>query len=125
MSVSAGESAGRSALDFVYVGFNSRVVALDRRSGETVWHWKSPQGSGYVAVLLDGDQVIASVQGYTYALDPVTGEERWSNPLKGFGIGTPCLASANGNGAAQLYSMLGQQEVETQQAQAASQTHQH
>ena len=54
----------------IFVGFNSRVVALDRRSGRLVWDWTSPKGSGFVAVLLDVDRLIVSVQGYTYCLDP-------------------------------------------------------
>ena len=42
-------------LDLVFAGFNSRVAALDRQTGEIVWQWKSPKGrSSHVAVLLDG-----------------------------------------------------------------------
>jgi outer membrane protein assembly factor BamB len=87
----------RSFADLVFVGFNSRVAALDRYSGEVVWDWKSPEGSGYVSLLLDGDRLIASVQGYTYCLDPLYGQEVWRNPLKGFGIGVASLASVNGS----------------------------
>lgn len=86
----------RAMQDLVYVGFNKRVVALDRYTGELVWTWTAPQGSGYVALLIDGDRLIASVQGYTYCLDPVFGQEVWRNPLPGQGIGTPCLASVRG-----------------------------
>lgn len=82
--------------DLIYVGFNSRVAALDRRSGDTRWSWKSRKGSGYVTLLLDGDRLIVSVQGYTYCLDPATGEERWFNELDGMGIGVASLASARG-----------------------------
>jgi outer membrane protein assembly factor BamB len=81
----------------VFVGVNSRVAALDRYSGELVWQWRSPKGTAeYVAVLLDGDRLIVSVQGYTYCLNPVTGTQVWDNPLKGFGLGVPCLASRRG-----------------------------
>ncbi len=81
----------------VFVGFNSRVVALNRNTGELVWDWKSPKGSGFVAVLLDGDRLIVSIQGYTYCLDPNTGIGLWSNPLSGLGVGIPCLTSARGS----------------------------
>ena len=37
--------------DLVFVGFNSRAAALHRESGEIVWKWKSPQGSGAVALM--------------------------------------------------------------------------
>jgi outer membrane protein assembly factor BamB len=82
----------------VFLGFNSRVVALDRQTGEIVWQWKSRQGTAdYVALLLDDDRLVVSVQGYTYCLDPLTGKEMWFNPLKGFGLGIPTAVSANGS----------------------------
>ncbi len=81
----------------VFLGFNSYVIALDRDTGELVWQWVSPQGrSSYVALLLDGDRLIASVQGYTYCLNPLSGEQVWANPLKGFGTGVPALVSLRG-----------------------------
>lgn len=110
----------------VFVGFNSHVVALDRHTGELVWEWKSPKGSGFVAVLLDGDRLIVSVQGYTYCLDPNTGAGLWSNPLSGMGIGIPCLASAYGTTLA--WSNLAQIAVDQQQSQQQQQQqaqHQH
>lgn len=102
----------------VFVGFNSRLAALDRDTGELVWKWKSPKGTGAVMVLLDGDRLIVSIQGYTYCLDPLSGAELWNNPLKGMGLGTPCLASARGNTTPQLYAVLA--EYEKQQSDAAS-----
>src|SRR5262245_38741706 len=86
----------RTINDLVFVGFNKHVVALDRYTGESVWRWDAPRGSGFVAVLVDGDRLIASCQGYMYCLDPLFGQEVWSNPLDGLGVGTPCLASARG-----------------------------
>jgi outer membrane protein assembly factor BamB len=83
--------------DLVFVGFNSRIAALDRATGELIWDWKAPHGSGFVAILLDIDQLIVSVSGYTYALDPATGDTLWTNLLKGFGYGIPCLVSKTGS----------------------------
>src|SRR5580765_6093947 len=92
--------------NLVFVGFNSRVVALDRDTGEVMWSWKSPKGTGIAALLVDGDRLIVSVQGYTYCIDPASGGEMWANPLKGMGVGTACLASARGNTTAQLHAIL-------------------
>jgi outer membrane protein assembly factor BamB len=96
-----------------FLGFNSRVVALDRISGTVVWSWKAPKGrSSYVAILLDGDRVIASVRGYTYCLDPLTGQQLWANELPGLGTGIPSLASIYGNtGAAAAAAVIAQQQA--------------
>jgi outer membrane protein assembly factor BamB len=53
-------------------------------------------GSGYVTLLLDGDRLIASVVGYTYCLDPATGNQLWFNELPGLGAGVASLASVRG-----------------------------
>ncbi len=94
---SPGDAPERALADLIYVGFNRRVLALDRYSGEIVWDWKAPKGTGFVSLLLDGDRLMASVNGYLYCLDPVYGQEVWSNPLKGYGVGTSSLASVNGS----------------------------
>jgi outer membrane protein assembly factor BamB len=84
-------------VDIVYVGFNRRVIALDRYTGEKIWDWKSPKGSGFPSILVDGDRLIVSVEGYTYCLEPITGALVWENELKGYGTGIPSLASARGS----------------------------
>ena len=101
-----------SVMDLVFVGFNSRVLALHRDTGEIVWNWKSSSGSGFPSVLLDGDRLIVSVNGYTYCLDPVTGEQLWWNPLKGYGVGTASLTSIHGNsGSAAAAAVISQQQA--------------
>jgi len=88
----------------IFVGFNSRVAAMDRDTGQLLWKWKARKGTGYVTVLLDGDRLIVSVIGYTYCLDPVTGQEYWFNELSGMGTGVTSLASARGGSAPALYA---------------------
>ncbi len=106
-------------MDLVFVGFNRRVVALHRDTGDLIWSWKSPNGSGFPAVLLDGDRIVVSVSGYTYCLDPITGEQLWGNSLKGLGLGTACIASIYGNtGSTAAAAVIAQQ-----QAAAASSHH--
>lgn len=107
----------RHPADLVFVGFNSRVAALDRDTGELVWKWKASQGSGFVVLLYDSDRLIASVQGYTYCLDPSTGDELWANPLKGMGVGAPCLASISGVSNS---AILGEAQAASQRNAAAS-----
>ena len=90
------ETSKATFTDLIFVGVNARVAALHRDTGELKWSWKAPHGSGAVALLLDGDRLIASVYGYTYCLDASTGAPRWHNDLVGFGVGVPSLASLRG-----------------------------
>ncbi|MCC7423324.1 MAG: PQQ-binding-like beta-propeller repeat protein [Planctomycetaceae bacterium] len=102
--------------DLIFVAFGKNVVALDRENGSKVWQWKPPKGTGWIALLLDGDRLIVSAHGYMYCLDPMTGEQLWRNDLKGMGTGVPCIASVNGHtNPMALFAAMQQQ----QQAAAA------
>jgi outer membrane protein assembly factor BamB len=80
----------------IFVGLNGYALALDRDTGQIVWANKEMK-SGYVTLLLDGDRLIASTDGYIFCLDPLTGTIRWNNPLKGYGMGAPtALVSVRG-----------------------------
>ncbi len=92
----------------VLVGFNRRVAALDRQQGEIIWQWKAVKGSGFVSLLLDKDRLFVAVVGYTYCLDPLTGQELWFNPMKGFGAGATSLATSRGHSD---YASLGESEA--------------
>ncbi len=109
-------SEQRSLSDLVFVAFNSRIAALDRYTGEIVWDWKSPKGSGFVTLLLDGDRLIASVNGYTYCIDPLYGQTVWNNNMGGFGLGTPSLASIHGSTSSDAAAKV----IADQQAAAAA-----
>ncbi len=99
----------------VFVGFNKRVAALDRRTGEILWKWQAPDGSGFVSLLLDEDRLFVAVSGYTYCLDGSTGLQIWRNPMKGFGTGATSLATVRGHTP---HALLG--EAAAQQASAAA-----
>jgi outer membrane protein assembly factor BamB len=119
------EKNQRTLADLVFVSFNKQVVALDRYTGELVWKWTSPKGSGFTAILVDGDRLIVSSQGYTYCLEPLFGQEVWSNPLEGMGVGIPCLASINGStsSAAMIISAASAETAaQSQQTAAAAAT---
>jgi len=58
---------------------------------------------GYVTLLLDGDRLIVSTNGYIYCLDPLTGQILWNNPLRGYGSGAPTsLTSVRGQSSQAL-----------------------
>ncbi len=116
----AGAPAERTLGDLVFVGVNSRVAALDRYTGELVWSWKAPSGRGFVSLLLDGDRLIASIQGYTYCLEPITGRQVWMNALRGFGLGVACVASLNGTSSSPALLAQAQDQQTRQSAASAS-----
>ena len=66
-----------------------------------------------MSLLLDGDRLIVSTNGYIYCLNPYTGEIFWHNPMEGFGIGPTALASVRGLSQP---SLLPQAHEETERA---------
>jgi outer membrane protein assembly factor BamB len=96
--------------ELVFVGFNSRVAARNRETGEIVWDWQAakPKYGGYVTLLLDGDRLIVSVNGYMYCLDPTTGEQLWYNETSGFGTGVASIASVRGHSSSEAMAMAQQ-----------------
>ncbi len=101
--------------DFSFVGFHSRVAALDRETGRLIWKWKCPKGSGYVSILMNDDRLIVSVQGYTYCLDPLSGQQIWFSELSGLGVGGTTRASARGGNTTPLVHSAKQDARQRQQ----------
>ena len=92
----------RTIEQLIFVGLNGYALALDRDSGEILWS-NNEMRSGYVTLLLDGDRLIASTDGYMYCLEPQTGRIRWHNPLTGYGMRAPtALTSVRGQSSASL-----------------------
>lgn len=105
--------------DLVFTGFNRRVAALHRLTGQIVWQWKAPKGSSYVSLLLERDILIVSVDGYMFGLDPLTGGQLWYNPMTGYGSGVTSLVSVNGISSGHLH--LAAAAIAAQQANSSSQ----
>lgn len=121
MSIDSENPAGESNRtftvdDLIYLGFNSNVVALNRQDGTLVWKWKSPKGTGFVSVLVDGDCLIVSIQGYTYCLDALSGQQYWFNPLKGLGTGVTCIATSRSGTLGFNLLQAAQQQMQAQAA---------
>jgi outer membrane protein assembly factor BamB len=102
----------------IFVGLRGYVIALHRDTGEIVWSC-SELNSGPITLLLDGDRLIASTNGYVYCLDPLTGRIVWNNPLRGYGVGIAHLVSVRG----QSDQTVSRQYVAAEQA--AQQSHYH
>jgi outer membrane protein assembly factor BamB len=106
--------------NLVFVGFNSRVLALDRDTGDMIWSWQAPKpkNGGYVTMLLDGDRLVVSVIGYMYCLEPETGDLIWSNETKGCGTGVSSIVSVRGQSSYEV--LAGAAAVDAQRQAAAS-----
>ena len=89
-------------MDYLYLGCNGTVSALDPRTGHEVWRTKLKTGGGIfggsaryqdVNVIEDNGIVIAGVNGYVFGLDARTGTVLWQNELKGMGFNdvTMCI----------------------------------
>ena len=76
----------------VYLGVKGSVIALNADTGDQLWVTHL-SGSGFVHLMLDGDNVYATTYGKIFCLDSHTGEGRWHNPLKGFGRGLVSVAT--------------------------------
>ena len=80
--------------------------------------------SGYTTVLLDGDRLIVSTNGYLFCLDPLTGRSIGEQPLKGFGTGVTSLASIRGI-ANPLEAFASEAAERARQSQQTSSTNHH
>ena len=79
-------------MNYLYLGCNGFVCAVDPATGQEVW--RTPLNTGGflgsmrcqdVNVIEDGGIVIAGVYGYVFGLDAQTGQVLWQNELKGMG----------------------------------------
>ena len=105
--------------ELVYIGIKGRVLALSRATGEIVWSTDLDAGflnTGFVHVVVDGNDVFATTQGEVSCLDAVTGQIRWQNPLRGYGMGIASIATRNANSPPDLAAQI----IAQQQAAAAA-----
>jgi outer membrane protein assembly factor BamB len=84
--------------DLLFIGIKGSVVALNGATGQQVWatHLK---GYDFVNVIVQNEAVLASCCGEVFCLDPLTGNARWHNPLKGFGRGLATMATEQNPGS--------------------------
>jgi len=111
----------RNLEDLVFVAFNGRAFAVDRYDGSKVWKVKFPKGSGFASLMLDGDRLIASIQGYTYCIDPWRGVILWTQEFSGEGMGIPSLTSIRAGFSASAGAAA--RHAEEAAAQKRSQSH--
>jgi outer membrane protein assembly factor BamB len=104
--------------ELVFIGIKGSVVALNRATGDQVWvtHLK---GSDFVNVVVQNEAVLASCYGEIFCLDPLTGNARWHNPLKGFGRGLATIATEHNPGSGHA-PVLAEKRCRDEQAAASA-----
>lgn len=108
--------------DLLFVGIKGSVIALNRATGQQIWATHL-RGSDFVNVVFQDGAVLASCYGEIFCLDPLTGNARWHNPLKGFGIGLATIAADNpGTGNVPLLAAKRRLDQETATAGATAAT---
>lgn len=104
----------------IFVGLNGYAVALDRDSGEIVWS-NNDLKSGFTTLMLDGNRLIVSTGGHIFALDPLTGEQLWYQPMSGYGSSTSAaLLSVRGTSSQTQQHQQAQQSAQQKAAASAA-----
>lgn len=75
--------------DVIFMGLNSRVIALNKDNGQALWDTKlgGVLGDGFITLNSDSRHVFAFCKGQIYCLDALSGAIVWTNELKGYGYG--------------------------------------
>lgn len=75
---------GKSPIRGAGVAFNG-IYALDRKTGELLWHFDTKGDVMPTPALDDGRLILSTGTGEVFALDPKTGRQLWVNKLAGMG----------------------------------------
>jgi polyvinyl alcohol dehydrogenase (cytochrome) len=73
-----------SAIRGAGVEFNG-IYALDRRTGELLWHFDTKGDEMPTPAISDGQLILSTGAGEVYALDPKSGKQIWVNKVGGMG----------------------------------------
>jgi len=107
--------------ELVFVGIKGSAMALNRADGTIVWQ-NHLAGSGFVNLVLEGDNLYATAQGEVFCLDPVTGRYRWHNALRGYGWGIASIVVRNGTDCGKTAVAAAEEQVEAEQQAHLTQT---
>lgn len=78
----------------LYLGIKGHVVCIRKEDGEELWR-SHLEGRGFTNVVVEPDGLFAYTRGVLYALDPASGNVRWSNDLPRLGYDVCTIGSAN------------------------------
>jgi len=88
-----------TAEDVVLVAVKSRVLAISKRGGHTLWESKLTGGisTDFVTLLADKTHVYAHTKGHLHCLSLHSGAILWANELPGCGYGIASIALPGGD----------------------------
>jgi outer membrane protein assembly factor BamB len=84
--------------DVLLLGVKSKVMAISKLDGRTIWAAELPSGmgQGFVTVLSDDRHVFAHTHGQVHCLGLEDGRVLWTNDLPGCGYGLASLSFPGG-----------------------------
>lgn len=109
--------------DYIFVGTNGQVAAVDKSTGQFLWKTKIKggfitPGTSFVTILVDGNKVYAHTSGELFCLDAASGQVLWTNDLPQMGYMLASLATTQGASSPVARELLQKMEA----AAAASST---
>jgi outer membrane protein assembly factor BamB len=104
--------------NMVFVGIKGTAMALDRSTGKILWQTHLT-GSSFVQLVLDGNDLYATTQGEVFCLDPATGDARWHNGLRGYGLGLASIVTAKGSDVGSA-TLMAEHQRRAEEAQASA-----
>ena len=105
--------------NIAFVGIKGSVVALERATGIILWQTELV-GTDFVNLVGDASNIYATTRGEAFCLDPMTGQVRWHNKLKGLGTGLASLLVPGSSESQQTVLLAAKRRQDEQAAAAAS-----
>ena len=90
---------------YLFLGTHGHVIAVRKIGGRRVWTTSLPNtGYSVVSIVCEDGTLYCASGGRVFALEPDTGEIRWTNGLRGMGHGqvyqaTACTKEGDGQSA--------------------------
>ncbi len=106
--------------EILYAGTNKTVIAIDAATGAELWRRKLPKGGGLVNILIKGDMLYVSSDGYVYGLERYMGEIVWRNDMKGLWYSPVMLAMVDATSQNPAAFSAAQMQAQAQAAAAAA-----
>lgn len=107
--------------DYLFVGTHGHVLAVNKKTGKTVWSTSLPRtGYSVVSIVFEDGGLFCASGGRVFRLSPSSGRVVWDNGLPGMSMGLVCVTTAASNDSEQVMSLFAQALADTQSARTTT-----